>query len=109
MDGDIVAGVTGECDEIVGQWKCSSLPSSLEPSSILRETGLCTRACLRMLLRTLKQRPQPSNEHVNATIKNLVRNAFAPVKSLPTFIACVGVQVYLTKLISCRPGAGHIR
>ena len=90
---------------MVRHGECWSLPSSLEPSRVLRGTVSCTRACLRMLLRTLKQRPQPSNGHVNATGK-MVRNAFNHVKSSLTFLACMTVQVYLTKSINCRARYG---
>ena len=47
--------------------------SSWDPSRISSRSALaasvprvCTRACRRMLLWTLKLRPQPSNGHVNA-------------------------------------------
>jgi hypothetical protein len=44
-----------------------SISSSLKPS---RNWGanVCTRACLRILLRTLKLRPQPSKGHVKAAL-----------------------------------------
>lgn len=57
---------SGWIDDAVKAGDISSLSSSLEPSVGSFEADECVRACLRILLRTLKLRPQPSKGHVKA-------------------------------------------
>lgn len=84
---------------------CLSLCSSLELSWWRLAASACTRACRRMLLSTLKLRPQPSNVQTKAERIDVEKSDSWEIRwrwGTLTFLSCMTVQVDLADMFRIR-------
>lgn len=81
---------------------CLSLCSSLEPSWWRLGASACTRACRRMLLSTLKLRPQPSKVQTKATSIEGQTSIHCMAVGVLTFLSRMTIQVNLVVIFRIR-------